>query len=555
MKPEEFTKAKVVGYTQPSEEFKDSFKDVKDLVAFCARVSNPSNQHNTDTSDKLIKYLLKHKHFSPFEMASITLEIETTRDIARQLLRHRSFTFQEFCIAKGTKIRVDYGTGTHLVNIEDLYKRFKGKYWKRSNNMVRTYDEKSGQIVSAKIKEVFDTGVKDVWEITLDNGKKIQSTREHKFLTMQGFKPLEEITESDFVGCNGVPGYQNKEWLQTAKKICIENSTGLKGMAIMANVSTHTIRKWLAKNKVQFTKKEVAQYTGIWNKGLPPTQQPQFGKTTSEATREKQHLSSKRGSESRFYEGAGRSWAKEVRDYWYKRKNVLFKECGGVCALTGEVFKSLDEMEIDHELPVHKRPDLAMDRTNVRLISKKAHKEKSGVESSTRWRTPSWHKVSSVIYIGKVQTYDMEIEHTSHNYVANGIITHNSQRYADPVKELKFVTREARLQDPKNRQNSVLLDMKDVHDRVLASLWQQKQEKIIDLVKETYVWAVNAGIAKEQARAILPEGCTMSRLYVQGTVRSFIHYIEVRTEEGVQEEHRVLAKAVAEAVSTVFKVE
>ena len=226
MKPEEFTKAKVVGYTQPSEEFKDSFKDVKDLVAFCARVSNPSNQYNTDTSDKLIKYLLKHKHFSPFEMASITLEIETTRDIARQLLRHRSFTFQEY-----------------------------------------------------------------------------------------------------------------------------------------------------------------------------------------------------------------------------------------------------------------------------------------------------------------------------------------SQRYADPTKDLVFVTREARLQDPKNRQNSVVLDMQDVHDRILASLWQQKQEQIIDLVKESYVWAVNAGIAKEQARAILPEGCTMSRLYVQGTVRSFIHYIEVRTEEGVQEEHRVLAKAVAEAVSTVFKIE
>jgi thymidylate synthase (FAD) len=226
VKPEEFTKAKVVGYTQPSEEFKDSFKDVKDLVAFCARVSNPSNQYNTDTSDKLIKYLLKHKHFSPFEMASITLEIETTRDIARQLLRHRSFTFQEY-----------------------------------------------------------------------------------------------------------------------------------------------------------------------------------------------------------------------------------------------------------------------------------------------------------------------------------------SQRYADPTKDLVFVTREARLQDPKNRQNSVVLDMQDVHDRILASLWQQKQEQIIDLVKESYVWAVNAGIAKEQARAILPEGCTMSRLYVQGTVRSFIHYIEVRTEEGVQEEHRVLAKAVAEAVSTVFKIE
>jgi thymidylate synthase (FAD) len=225
MQAEQFTKAKIVGYTQPSEEFKDSFKDVKDLVAFCARVSNPSNQYNTETSDKLIKYLLKHKHFSPFEMASVTLEIETTRDIARQLLRHRSFTFQEY-----------------------------------------------------------------------------------------------------------------------------------------------------------------------------------------------------------------------------------------------------------------------------------------------------------------------------------------SQRYADPTKDLVFVTREARLQDTKNRQNSLDLDLSQDEQRLLEYRWEQMQQNIIDRVKDTYIWAIEHGIAKEQARAILPEGLTMSRLYVQGSIRSFIHYIEVRTDESTQKEHRVLAKAISDVVSTIFNV-
>jgi thymidylate synthase (FAD) len=225
MRAEQFTKAKIVGYTQPSEEFKDSFKDVKDLVAFCARVSNPSNQYNTETSDKLIKYLLKHKHFSPFEMASVTLEIETTRDIARQLLRHRSFTFQEY-----------------------------------------------------------------------------------------------------------------------------------------------------------------------------------------------------------------------------------------------------------------------------------------------------------------------------------------SQRYADPTKDLVFVTREARLQDTKNRQNSIDVQTDTEDDRFLIAEWNRRQQDVIDLVKENYQWAVNCGIAKEQARAILPEGLTMSRLYVQGSIRSFIHYIEVRTDESTQKEHRVLAKAISDVISTIFNV-
>ena len=90
------TTAKLLGYTQPSEDFQSDFTSVLDLVAYCARVSNPSNQMNSETSERLLNYLVKHKHWSPFEMASATIEVETTRDIARQFLRHRSFTFQEF---------------------------------------------------------------------------------------------------------------------------------------------------------------------------------------------------------------------------------------------------------------------------------------------------------------------------------------------------------------------------------------------------------------------------------------------------------------------------
>jgi thymidylate synthase (FAD) len=216
-------KVKLVGYTQPAEEFKDDFNSAKELIAFCARVSNPSNQFNNDTADKLLKYLLKHKHFSPFEMASATIEIETTRDIARQILRHRSFAFQEF-----------------------------------------------------------------------------------------------------------------------------------------------------------------------------------------------------------------------------------------------------------------------------------------------------------------------------------------SQRYADPVKDLSFVLREARLQDTKNRQNSIVVDTHTEDNRFLIAEWNRRQQQVIDLAKENYRWAVEAGIAKEQARAVLPEGNTMSRLYMQGTIRSFIHYVEVRKDESTQAEHREIALAVAQAISKIF---
>ncbi len=218
-------KVRLIGYTQPSPEFKADFETPKDLVVYCARVSNPSNQYNTETSDKLINYLLKHKHFSPFEMCSATLEIESTRDIIRQILRHRSFAFQEF-----------------------------------------------------------------------------------------------------------------------------------------------------------------------------------------------------------------------------------------------------------------------------------------------------------------------------------------SQRYADPTKDLDFVIREARFQDQKNRQNSIRLDVNNPEHRELSRLWNEQQQKVIQAAKEAYTWAVTNGIAKEQARAVLPEGNMGSRLYMQGTIRSWIHYIDVRTDESTQLEHRQVALEVAKVISKIFEV-
>ena len=108
-----------------------------------------------------------------------------------------------------------------------------------------------------------------------------------------------------------------------------------------------------------------------------------------------------------------------------------------------------------------------------------------------------------------------------------------SQRYADPTNDLKFTTREARLQDKKNRQNSIELDSDDPINYV----WESYQETIIERCKTAYNWAIEAGIAKEQARAVLPEGLTMSRMYVNGTLRSWIHYIELRSEHGTQLEH------------------
>jgi thymidylate synthase (FAD) len=151
----------------------------------------------------------------------------------------------------------------------------------------------------------------------------------------------------------------------------------------------------------------------------------------------------------------------------------------------------------------------------------------------------------------------LEIETTRD--IARQILRHRSfsfqefsQRYADPTKDLSFVTREARLQDTKNRQNSVEVSTKTEDDRFLIAEWNRRQQEVIDLVKENYNWAINAGIAKEQARAILPEGNTVSRLYMNGTLRSWIHFIELRSANGTQKEHQEVARACASVISTVF---
>lgn len=154
----------------------------------------------------------------------------------------------------------------------------------------------------------------------------------------------------------------------------------------------------------------------------------------------------------------------------------------------------------------------------------------------------------------------LEIETTRD--IARQILRHRSfsfqefsQRYADPTKDLSFVIREARLQDTKNRQNSEEMDMGNDDQRRIAYQWEQAQQRVIDEAKVAYAWAVDHGIAKEQARAVLPEGNTMSRMYMNGTLRSWVHYLELRSSNGTQKEHIEVAVACATAIAEIFDLD
>jgi thymidylate synthase (FAD) len=153
------------------------------------------------------------------------------------------------------------------------------------------------------------------------------------------------------------------------------------------------------------------------------------------------------------------------------------------------------------------------------------------------------------------------LEVTTTRDIARQILRHRSfsfqefsQRYADPTAQLSeaFVVREARFQDEKNRQNSVEADMTNEKQRLLAIEWERAQKRVLFAVEREYKWAIANGIAKEQARAVLPEGLTVSRMYMNGTLRSWIHFIQVRSGNGTQKEHMLIAREVAAVIAEIF---
>ena len=144
--------------------------------------------------------------------------------------------------------------------------------------------------------------------------------------------------------------------------------------------------------------------------------------------------------------------------------------------------------------------------------------------------------------------------------IAHQVVRHRSfafqefsQRYADPASMGdQFVISEARLQDPKDRQNSIDLDPESDGHAILQGTWKNKQQRVIDAAKDAYDWAIENGIAKEQARKVLPEGLTKSRLYMQGSIRSWVHYIDLRGSNGTQKEHMEIAHACAKVIAEIF---
>lgn len=512
-------KVRLVGFTKPSDEFVNDFTDAKELIAFCARVSNPANQYNNDTADKLLTYLKNNKHWSPFEMASATVEVETTRDIARQLLRHRSF-----CLGADSVIWFDLPDENSTLNfkpykktISYLYDRFHNGAAPLPNGMrmsmkekicnmrIRCVNEETGEITHTHINDITkNTAV--LYKVTFDNGNVVTSSMDHKYLTDKGWLRLSEALECD-------------------AKFVAQGSKAEKPTQEFPEID-ESIEQW-------------APIDG-WENYLISTEGrlKRIGKYSTNKIRT--------GTPSKSNGYAIVSMNRPGYQVEMPIHQLVLKTFKPLNSYDGMVCRHLNHNKLDNRL------------CNLEWGSYKDN-SKDSVDSDTCGRLRT-NLTSVVDYecLGEQDSYDISVIGPWHNFICDGQVVHNSfqefsQRYANPVEELQFVLREARLQDDKNRQNSIELTP-SLSNNLLQQEWAIRQSQIIELVKETYTWAVNNKIAKEQARAVLPEGLTTSRLYVNGTIRSYIHYVDVRTDESTQKEHRELAFAIAQAINQIFPI-
>lgn len=554
-------KATLIAITKP---VVNGLTTASELLAYCARVSSTANQNNHATGPKLLRFLVKRREWSPFEMVNLVIEIEVERDVARQILRHQ-FKFQEFCVSGSTMVTFDTPAALARGQRAPFKRPISALYDMQQKgralpSKARVFDEETRTFTNASIKEVFQTGIKPTFRVTLENGRTIECTKEHKFLTQEGFVPLEDAIGLRMIGstavmskpetmiaCNGIPSYQDVEWMAFEKERAISNGTGLGGIAEAAGVTTHTIRKWLQKFGLQFTKREVSSYTTVWNKGVYGYKR---GPHSAE-TIQKMRNSAKKGKDSNLWRGgADRSERLKIADWCNKHRSDFLRAADYKCTRC----ESTKRLELHHMKPVAEYPELSYESSNIEVLCRECHTKHHNLNGDRKmWRersrghtlTVHWSKVRNVEYVGEQMTYDLEMDHKSHNFVGNGIVVHNSQRYAAIFS--KFTRRRARMQDHKDRQNSIETDA--IHIQLGWSFGQWAVATVCGLVYKT---ALQFGIAKEVARSVLPEGMTMSRMYVNGYLRNWMHFCEARCDAKTQKEHREVAFAVRKILVEQF---
>ncbi len=564
-----------------------NFMGGDETVVLAARVSTGKGLKGEEQDRKLINYLMKHRHETPFEHSVFQFHISCPLFVARQWFRHRIA-----CITGDTELWFDAPAlwkrerrhRVYKMTIAEFYRKWHEgarpiPHWRdpriqlylplreRLQQMhLRCLNEHTHEIETTHVVDVVQSGEKDVFRVTLADGKTIKASRDHRFYTTEGWQSLEqmvglEMTSSGrvtmskeaYVYTNGEPKWRSQSWLQERRS----QGAHVAEIAQEAGCSYHTVRKWLKKYGLQFRPEETRFVRGQipWNKG----------KTYSLGSRplSPEHLEAIRrarsGPNSNFWKG-GITPRKDMV-FLNRNRYRIYERDNYTCRLCGQ---RGGQLHAHHVVPVWADPSRACDLNNIVTLCVSCHRRVQGreleyIEHLTgaplpqlihrmKPRRPQQKliakpvKVLKVEYVGREMTYDLAVCGPYHNYIANGLVVHNSYnersgRYVEYEDEF-YLPERLRLQAKSNKQASEFGEIPNERELI------QMIQETYDLVYERYKKLLAAGVARELARAILPLSL-YTQFYWTINARSLMNFINLRADAGAQWEIRQYAEAIA----------
>ena len=522
------------------------------------------------TNQDYLANILKTKHGSVLEHAVWSILLEgVSRSLTHELVRHRAGF--GFCLTGDTVLYSEHRVngrrdGVKKRSLRQIYEMTRTPHGRSRLKLLRLrcLDESTGTFTVGRVRAVVCSGTKPVFQVTLEDGKSITCSRDHRFLTDSGWQPLHEIVGGLEVSAgghaiygrddaeilvNGMPAYRDAGWL---KEQYHEKNLDQATIGQLAGVSVHTIRSWVRKHHLQ-------KPLGSWSIGNAPWNRGKHyyaGWTHSDETRRLLSLQ-KSGAGNPGWKGGITPEGVKLRTPLVERRQELYARDGFTCQLCGEPG---GQLTLHHVVPVWARPDLAADEGNVVTLCRSCHLSIAGREleyverfgrhlseiptaarprRARRVLMPRSVRIQSVTYAGEQLTYDLEMDGPNANFVANGIITHNSQlsqRYVDE-SEIAFVL------PPEIEEGSESYEAWEKACAAALAGYRELLRGVTEKVGDEGPATMRKKRARQAARAVLPNAAE-TKIVVTGNARAWRHFVEMRGSPTADVEIRRLAVAV-----------